>query len=70
MEAITDKLLNRRAVAKMLDVSWQTVKRWSAEGRIPKPLRGWPGREPRWSEAEILAEIRKWRDADLKERTT
>lgn len=66
---MSEKLLTRKDVAKILNVAPLTVSRWAKADRIPKPI-AWPGREPRWRESEVYAKIDEWSSAERMERAS
>ena len=57
------KLIDTKALAKMLDKSTSTIKRWRKEGKLPAPLQGFD--KDYWT----LGQIRTWVQSRLFETT-
>ncbi len=61
-----DELLTTKEVARRYAIHPRTVPLWVDEGRIPRPLEGWPGRDKRWLKSEIVEAIRSLRKREAK----
>lgn len=55
------ELLTRRQVAQLLKVCPGTVDNWRKRGLLPKPIM--MGDMPRWDREELIAWIKRGRDA-------